>query len=284
MKEGFFKTGRMASLMENDLLFHISKSFAKSIVSGNNESYDCFCRLLDSRKLGLLLIYLEPIVAESLMNYLDGIGDERNLYILRKCHIKSRQKQQLLKDLKIRVVIGCYRNAEILRKIGTIVYVTPQYVNKANLFYPPVLLCENLVDCKLYGDKIARFYDFNISIGLTQVLLSNRRYHSGGGSTTHATYEKFKNDGLDFCICITDSDRRCPKDGVGPTAKFVANVDAKYRSPLVSHMIIDMYSAENIVPIALLEDIFCVEKMRVMRENSVYTEKSEGKIFGNTFH
>ena len=248
----------MVFLTDNKMLFCLGTSFGKSIATGNRESIDCLMRILDSRKRGLLLIYSSNKTINLITSYFQKKNDSETVELLSTVSKKFRHKKQLLKDLTAFVLIGCLERSNPYRR-GNIIYATPNFINKSNVLYPPILLGENLTDCELYAEGISRYFIEGIPQSLSELQLFDR-FESGGGNSTHYSYSRHKEKGIDLCFCIVDSDRAHPKKGFGDTATFVANVDKNHKSPLCDNLIIDMYSAENLLPMDEIERQFNIGK------------------------
>ncbi len=233
------------------MLFCLAPSFSKSLISGNVESIDFLTRLLDSRKRGLLLVYCSAKVTLEIKQYLKLTNNNHNIELFNTISKKFRAKKQLLEDLSIYVFVRS-GDSNPPQKKGRMILTSPKFINRSNLLYPPILLGENLTDCDLYAEKISKFFTRDIPISMASLSLSDR-FESGGGNSTHASYLRHKQKGIDLCFCIVDSDRNHPEEENGDTAKFVENVDKIKKSSICSHLVIDMYSAENLLPINEIE-------------------------------
>lgn len=247
------------------MLFYLSPSFGDQIIKGDRESIDCLKRILDSRKRGLLLIYASSLTFEKLIAYFDSKNDEDCSLLLKTISKKSRQKKQLLNDLTTFFVISSNKSSTP-KKRGKIVFVTPYFANNSNIFYPPILLGENLSDCEFYANRITKNYTNDLPTSLTDIVLSDR-FEPGGGNSTHNSYRRHKSKGIDLCFCIVDSDRKHPKENLGTTAKFVLDADEDSQSPLCRTLVIDMYSAENLLPLDEIERQFIIDKSQQQIES-----------------
>jgi len=228
------------------VLFCISNAMARSICAGDIDSIDCLNRLLDSRKSGLLLMYSTDRTAKLVSDYLDGMGNKRLADLFKTVSRRFREKKGMLKELSRFVFLTTKVTGRPKFK-GKVIYTSPKNVISSNLLYPPILLGENLTDCELYVNAIAQHYT-ELPRSLREIRLS-QRFEPGGGNNTHTSYSRHKNLGIDLCLCIVDSDRGFPAESAGDTAKFVQNVDKNGQSPYCSHLLIDAYSAENLLPL-----------------------------------
>lgn len=240
------------------MLFYISQSFSRSVANGDNESMDCLMRILDSRRRGLILIYAKPKSIDVISNHLKGKGDERSAEFFKSASRKFREKRQLLKDLTAFVFVSLSQKNSPRRR-WNFISASPYFINRSNILYPPVFLGENLSDCTLYVEKISKFFTSGIPVSMKQIHMSDR-FEPGGGNSTHTSYRRHKEKGIDFCYCVVDSDRKSPYEKEGDTAKFVRKVDKDDQSALCKHLVIDVYSAENLLPINELERQFAVGK------------------------
>jgi hypothetical protein len=191
-------------------------------------------------------MYSTQSTATLITDYLDNAGNKRLADLFKTVSRKFREKKLMLQDLSRFVVITANIKGQAKIK-GKIVYTSPTNVINSNLLYPPILLGENLTDCDLYVNAIAQHYT-DLPRSLREIRLS-QRFEPGGGNNTHASYSRHKNLAIDLCLCVVDSDKACPTENAGDTAKFVQNVDKSGRSPYCSHLLIDAYSAENLLPI-----------------------------------
>lgn len=228
------------------MLFCISSSMARSICAGNLDSIDCLNRLLDSRKSGLLLMYASSTTTNLIFDYLQSAGNKRLADLFKTISRKFREKTGVLKDLSRFVIITTNIKGKPKFR-NRIIYSSPVNIINSNLLYPPILLGENLTDCELYVNAIAQYYT-ELPRSLREIRLS-QRFEPGGGNNTHTSYSRHKSLSLDLCLCIVDSDKSCPTESSGDTAKFVQNVDKNDQSPYCSHLLIDAYSAENLLPL-----------------------------------
>lgn len=241
---------------------------------GNRESIDCLIRILNSRKRGLLLIYSSSKTFDLIATYFHEKKDIETVELLGTISKKFRHKKQLLKDLTAFVLVECLGKKHIYRR-GNIIYATPNFINKSNVLYPPILLGENLTDCELYAEGISKYFIDGIPQSLSELQLFDR-FESGGGNSTHYSYSRHKTKGIDLCFCIVDSDRAHPDKGFGDTATFVADVDKKQKSPLCDNLVIDMYSAENLLPIDEIERQFNIGKSQQQISNFSIIKKIRG--------
>lgn len=254
------------------MLFCISTSFAEKVATEDRNCIDALIRIIDSRKRGLLLLYFSSKTSDILSKYFDSLNDSHNSKLIRTIYSKFRQKKELLKSLTTFVLITEKIPSTYPRRKGKIIITNANFINNSNLLYPPILLGENLTDCEFYANKITKNFSNGLHENLTSLKISER-FEPGGGNSTHTSYKRHKEKRLDLCLCIVDSDRKHPKEGLGDTAKFVLEVDEKDQSSICRNLVIDMYSAENLLPISEIERQFVIDKNEKQIKDFEITKK-----------
>lgn len=109
-----------------------------------------------------------------------------------------------------------------------------------------LLLTENLDDAKAY-EHAAKQYQVSMKMP-GQVALERA---GGGGSTTPDAFENHAKIEKRWSLCITDSDRLCPKGTMDTTAKKCNDI-ANDDSIVASHVDLIVREIENMLPIAFL--------------------------------
>jgi len=241
------------------MLFYICPSVAQSCDYGDAQALDFIFRLIDSRRRGLLLIHASEKTYRILVDALRKNGMGRMADIVSIIAKRRREKSQLIDALDRYVYVSMHARDALSLRFKKMFILSPKFINRTNLFYPPVLLAENLTDCSFYCAVIASNFNDDIPSALRRIRLFER-FENGGGNNTHTVYEMHKQRMLDFCICIVDSDRKCPDESDGDTAAFVRKVDARHPSSLCEVRVIDMYSAENLIPLAEIKRQYVVGK------------------------
>ena len=131
-----------------------------------------------------------------------------------------------------------------------IITIPLSFIRQMNLRAPVEIIFEELNDSSIY-EIISRWYlkEF-ISPGFI-----NRNYRSihGGGGRTHVVYTDAQNRNNQFCLCITDSDKKFPTDDFGQTSKDV-RLSEQEDKVLSYHMDLDFHEVENLVPLSFLVD------------------------------
>lgn len=228
------------------MLFVIGSSVAMSALRGDVESADFLRRMIDSRARGKNLIYATKKTSKLVQQHFSESGNERLLNIFTSVSRKFREKKQIIENLTRFVFISCHAGDARLAR-GRAVYISPELANQKNLLDPTIFLGEALTDCELYVNALAANFTEGLPMALRQMRLS-QRFEPGGGGNTHLSYRRYLAIGDDLCLCIVDSDRKCPNETPGDTAKFVIEAHRKFGSALCSYLLIDAYSAENLLP------------------------------------
>lgn len=236
------------------MLFYLAPSVASSLEKADQSTSDFLLRILDSRKRGHVLIHASRQTFARIEKQLLLQGRQHESDLISTLSKNFREQKQLARDLS--KIIYVSNRLFSFREFGDkLLAASTSFLNETNMHTAPIMLGENLTDCELYVNGIARNFTEGLPESLKQLRLSER-FENGGGNTTHTVYSHHKNREEDFCICVVDSDRNCPDEGLGDTAKFVVAVDKDSTSPFCSHVVIDMYSAENLLPIGTIESEF----------------------------
>jgi len=241
------------------LLFYLAPSVAKAALANERESIDFLRRILDSRKRGRLLIHASMNTYNALLSFFSQGNDENEKEVIKYLIKRTREKKGIIRDLTRFVYVSTLPN-EVSTKYKKILLISPKLANQTNILYPPIMLGENITDCKFYVNAIAEHFKVKLPNSLTSLQISNHRFVGGGGNTTSNQYAEEKKKALDLCYCIVDSDQNCEKDSIGDTAKYVIEVDKFDKSPLCDYLVIEAYSAENLLPIKAIRDQFIVGK------------------------
>lgn len=240
------------------MLFYLAPSVADSLISNDVEVFEFICRLIDARRRGLLLIYASDSTYSKIANFFHSVGRQVEYRVILSISKRAREVRSLLRDLTKFVFISTWVKKN--RKFGNkIILSSPKIINKNNFLYFPVILGENLDDCNLYFDGIAKNFIKDIPASMMKLKI-NARKQLGGGNTTHTQYSHYKSEELDFCFCIVDSDRRCPAEGFGETAKLLIDCDKNGIKANCEYLVIDMYSAENLLDLNELRRQFIIDK------------------------
>lgn len=246
------------------MLFYIAPSVAKDLRSKNLDTFDFLCRILDARKRGMLLIHASKKTFKEIAEYFSSIGRHHEEALILTLAKKSREKRLMVRDLARFIYVTSLTN-DISKIKKNFILISPKIINHTNILYPPIMLGENLTDCELYVNRIAKNFVHNLPTSMQSIKLSDR-FIPGGGNSTNQVYQYHKDKLIDLCFCIVDSDRKCPTEGFGDTAKLVIAVDRDQQSGICKHLVIDAYSAENLLPITELERQFNKGKTEQQRD------------------
>lgn len=115
------------------------------------------------------------------------------------------------------------------------------------------LVTENLNDARIMksGANISVVRDRDVS----KICKVDFEFHPGGGSTTFDNFERIKGLGL-LVMCILDSDKKHPADGLGDTARRFtrAGLDGCKENYFVE--ILRCQEIENIIPQEVVSEVF----------------------------
>lgn len=181
--------------------------------------------------------------------------------LLLKIINKHPQTAALAKNVKVKLLIGAFENAEIEETANCRVIKYPAPSITSNTIQRTIILVENLTDIQFYkwiARSILQDTDYN------EVPLSIEGY-PGGGNTTAEAYQNIKDNTSRLCLCIVDSDIRAPSLSPGETAKKVSQSDKRSPNPRTSHHMIDACSIENLIPFSFFEHAW--------RDDPNYAEK-----------
>lgn len=137
--------------------------------------------------------------------------------------------------------------------------VSATYLRDFSMVDEAVFLCENLVDTKFYR-QVAKAYLFWSRLGRL-VLRPDPR--GGGGQNTADEYESIRERRNRLCLCVLDSDRRVPCDGIGQTARAAKHVDEDGCQPLCELVILDVREAENLIPTVVFQETVAEDPNRL---------------------
>lgn len=188
----------------------------------------------------------------------DSINKEEISPRAKRAFVKAKSDMSfaasLFKEATIKAIVTFDVNLTepTLDKENNTIILPAHLDNSHSFFSTPVLLAENINDGQFYV-AVTKATQKHIP-NLKNISLSYE-IQNGGGSTTAATYNHIKANNR-FCFCITDSDRLRPGGSIGDTASAIAHSDKESPHPKCSHMIIDVYSVENLFPLSLLAAIY----------------------------
>ncbi|WP_429051418.1 hypothetical protein [Aeromonas veronii] len=110
------------------------------------------------------------------------------------------------------------------------------------------LVSECLVDAELYK-IIGKYY----SSAKTHASIPLKfKIEEGRGSGTKPIFERLKTDGY-LCLCVLDSDKKHPKDGLGGTAKVFTSRELNFNGSTFAK-IIPLHEAESLLPYSCISE------------------------------
>lgn len=164
----------------------------------------------------------------------------------RKIYADLTQSGQLAARFSHRVNVvanhfgGLYSTASASQ---TRIQVPVRHFRDNSLLQETMLLSENFRDTEVY-ERMAQFSAR--SLGFQTVHL--RTYQlAGGGADTAEQYKRCQDGKNRFCICIVDSDRTFPGDGLKETALKVKAIDDEDQ-PLCMYVHTHGHELENYIP------------------------------------
>ena len=140
-----------------------------------------------------------------------------------------------------------------------------------------VLLTENLDDARAY-EHAARQYQVSLRLG-GYIALEKA---AGGGSTTSEVFENLVQQENKWCLCITDTDRFCPEENMGPTSQKCNNI-AQGTGIVAKHIDIKVRELENTIPLAFLEKAVPVthSDLWAWHIKKLYSTRQEAHFYGD---
>jgi hypothetical protein len=111
-----------------------------------------------------------------------------------------------------------------------------------------VLLAENIQDCAAY-EYAAEHYRISVSLSLCKI---NIEHAGGGGSTIPDVLRNFTTNGHRWCLCITESDKFSPQDGLSLPARRCYEI-CETGSVVAKHVDLPVREIENLIPLKLFE-------------------------------
>ena len=171
---------------------------------------------------------------------------------LRQAASRATEEMGLAQHLALRVVVSSSATTPSVSgpEDHRVITLPLSFFSDSRSVQPSRILAENLVDADLY---ISLGEYFGKESGLRGISVVLEPLH-GGGSTTASVYANEQRSAKAFCICIVDSDRKCPSDALGSTARAVLNSEDAGK-PYTAVHIPDLRTAENLIPYGVLEEI-----------------------------
>lgn len=144
-----------------------------------------------------------------------------------------------------------------------IIYINENELPKLELIKEAHVIGEHLKDV-LFVEHIINYYQREHS------LKPQHRYYRllGGGSSIASVYENEITEGHAFVLCITDGDKKYPKDGIGDTGGNVEKKDNEYHHPYNAfyYQMQEVTEMENLIPWHIILKYVSVAKDPQMNE------------------
>ena len=171
---------------------------------------------------------------------------------LRQAASRATEEMGLARHLALRVVVSSSATTPSVSgpEDHRVITLPLSFFSDSQSVQPSRILAENLVDADLY---ISLGEYFGKESGLRGISVVLEPLH-GGGSTTASVYAREQRTAKAFCICIVDSDRKCPSNALGSTARAVLDSEDAGK-PYTAVHIPNLRTAENLIPYGVLEGI-----------------------------
>ncbi len=168
--------------------------------------------------------------------------------ILKRVHDRQIQKRGLREAVAFRVRVSLTDESCVTsRGDRSIINIRLGDFRGFGSMSPTVILGENIRDARL-AEVMARVYAR--SNGMSQVKQCGVRM-GGGGDTTAEVFREVR-DETRLCVCVVDSDKAAPSDGMGSTArKVIREVDPE--KPWAYVLVTECRESENQLSSRLVE-------------------------------
>ena len=225
------------------MLLILSDSVARLEFSTNHNHCNAIENILSSAFEGKNIVLADRNVISALLGQKQYLSYKSVSFLK---HLKSSYSEKLgIKELvETRIIIDPSQSqVDHQDKVFT---VPLQIFSDRSVSDAVALLCEHLIDCKLY-EHAAKHYAHSRNI--RGVTLSTDRRH-GGGSTTQHIVQEISSQRRSFCLCVVDSDKYSPQSALGSTAqKCLAAVDLQW---VMKVTVTPDREGENVIPLGLL--------------------------------
>jgi hypothetical protein len=233
------------------MLLVLHSSLVESLnSSGESDSiFAALDNIATGRREGKHLIYADPEVlkALTLCGHLQSVT--RATYS--RVAERTPQMKGFVNSLPCYVEVIGGEGILAERRTGSqsIIQVPIVQFSDTSLIQETVLLGEFLTDADLYAEMARTFMAMRKLNGL-RVAYEPR---PGGGGTTGIVYERLQNEGRRFCLCVIDSDKKCPTGSLGATARAVQRANDNTR-PLSNFLVLTVRELENALPTSLYNE------------------------------
>ena len=129
-----------------------------------------------------------------------------------------------------------------------IINIPLQKFTDTSMIQESVLIGENLIDCEFYK-IVAEVYSSKNNLGRLKIRHEGRL---GGGSTIVDVYKQTQDEDKRPCLCVADSDKKCPSSDIGEIVRKLDRIDDETK-PISRYVHILCREAENMLSCKQLE-------------------------------
>lgn len=204
--------------------------------------------IANAQREGHHIIYADLETLEELRLCSEWLG-RRTVAILARAANKYPQLAFFAKRVCVKLVVGDFDDVAIRERNGCKEILYPVGGVTTRLLQRTLLLVENLTDAVFYqwvagsAPTAKQFGDFFLAM----------EPYPGGGNTTAEAYDNIKQNTERLCLCIVDSDVRCPGTQEGETALKVKRSDNRAQNCRVEYHVLEACSVENLIPFEMFD-------------------------------
>jgi hypothetical protein len=242
------------------MLITIDSSIADSLEQNPSATNPCAIAidyLADTARHGNHILFGEIGVLDRIIGHSDCLSD-RTRIVLNKIRSQTPFKGDLIDAVCLQAIVESTLEAPAIETVNgkkqiripaKLISEKPSLVDKARF------LTENLNDGIFYKNLALSFIQLDPDLReVFAPLKINYSPLNGGGNTTADVYHELTESQDYLCLCITDSDKKCPTSGYGDTARrlveYASNPPEKWNCEL---FVIDVRTIENLAPISELQ-------------------------------
>lgn len=242
------------------MLITIDSSIADSLEQDPSATNPCAIAidyLADTARHGNHILFGEIGVLDRIIGHSDCLSD-RTRIILNKIRSQTPFKGDLIDAVCFQAIVESTLEAPVVKTVNgkkqiripaKLISEKPSLVDKARL------LTENLNDGIFYKNLALSLIQLDPNLREVFAPLNiNSSPLNGGGNTTADVYDELTKSQDYLCLCITDSDKKCPTSGYGDTARRLvecaSTLPEKWNCEL---FVIDVRTIENLAPISELQ-------------------------------
>lgn len=170
--------------------------------------------------------------------------------IFRKAAARCSQVAPLLSELSTYALVDYGRNKieKTLNNSITTIKIPIEKIIDLSFQSSAEIVFEDINDIAIY--KLVVQWYINSVMNSKNIPLRYKKVQ-GGGNRTYDIYQEKQSDNDNFCLCITDSDKKYPNDNSGETSKKVREIE-DLSIPLSFHLDLDFHEIENLLPLSFL--------------------------------